>query len=121
MRRVEFEIVHLVLSNGNMFLPLSSLTGFQRLVLHAETAPGVLAALTPESLAAGMGETTFTPPRPLEHPSIAALAQTFAYNDGAAVVHDTIQYLIERSEHEEEWLDTLARSSVPTTVTLGPA
>src|SRR5262249_11038403 len=30
-----FEITNLVLSNGNMFLPLSNLTTFQRLVLHA--------------------------------------------------------------------------------------
>ena len=30
-----------------------------------------------------------------------------------------IQYLVERSEHEAEWLDTLARSSVPTTMIWG--
>src|SRR5204863_9921123 len=58
-----FELTHLVLSNGNMFLPLSNLTEFQRLVLHAETARAVLDAITPEALAVGMGRTTFTPPR----------------------------------------------------------
>jgi pimeloyl-ACP methyl ester carboxylesterase len=102
-----------------MFLPLSNLTVFQRLALDPETAPQVLAAATPEVLAEGLGATTFTPPRSLEDPAIAALARTFAHNDGTAVLHDTIQYLVERSEREEEWLSDLARSSVPTTLVWG--
>jgi pimeloyl-ACP methyl ester carboxylesterase len=114
-----FGITDLVLSNGNMFLPLSNLTNFQRLALHDDTAPAVLEAVSPTALAAGMGETTFTPPRTLEDPSIAALAETFAYNDGTSVLHDTIQYLVERSEREVEWLDALARTSIPTTVVWG--
>ncbi len=114
-----FELSHLVLSNGNMFLPLSNLTIFQRLTLDPATAPQVLAGATPEMLAAGMGENTFTPPRGLEDPAIAALAHTFAVNDGIAVLHDTIQYLVERSEHEQEWLEGLAASPVPTTLIWG--
>jgi pimeloyl-ACP methyl ester carboxylesterase len=114
-----FEITDLVLSNGNMFLPLSNLTKFQRLVLHDDTAAAVLDAVTPSALATGMGETTFTPPRTLEDPAIAALAATFAYNDGTSVLHDTIQYLVERSEHEAEWLEALARTSIPTTLIWG--
>jgi pimeloyl-ACP methyl ester carboxylesterase len=78
-----------------------------------------VAAATPEALATGMGENTFTPPRSLQDPAVAALAQTFEYNDGLAVIHDTIQYLVERSELEEDWLEALARSEVPTTVIWG--
>ena len=71
-------------------------------------------------LAAGMGENTFTPPRSADDPAIAALAQTRSpTTTGVAVLHDTIQYLVERSEHEEEWLEALARSPVPTTVVWG--
>lgn len=114
-----FEITNLVLSNGNMFLPLSNLTTFQRLVLHDDTAPAVLDAVTPTALAEGMGATTFTPPRTIDDPSIAALVETFAYNDGTSVLHDTIQYLVERSEHEAEWLEALARTSIPTTIIWG--
>lgn len=115
----EFELSRLVLSNGNLFLPLSNLNPFQRLALDPATAPDVLAAATPEALAVGMAENTFTPKRTLEDPAIAALEQTFAYNDGLAVIHDTIQYLVERSENEEEWLEGLAGSDVPTTVIWG--
>jgi pimeloyl-ACP methyl ester carboxylesterase len=114
-----FEVSHLVLSNGNMFLPLSNLNPFQRLALDPATAPEVLRAATPEALAAGLGENTFTPPRPADDPAIAALADTFAFNDGIAVLHDTIQYLVERSEREQEWLDALARSPVPLTLVWG--
>ena len=114
-----FELSHLVLSNGNLFLPLSNLNPFQRLVLDPSSAPEVLAAVTPDALATGLGENTFTPPRSLQDPAIAALAQTFEFNDGLAVIHDTIQYLVERSEREEDWLEALARSDVPTTVIWG--
>lgn len=114
-----FELSHLALSNGNMFLPLSNLTDFQRQVLDSVSAPALLEQLTPELLALGMGGATFTPPRSLEDPAIAALAQTFAYNDGIAVVHDTIQYLVERSENETGWLEMLAASPVPTTLVWG--
>jgi pimeloyl-ACP methyl ester carboxylesterase len=115
----ELELSHLVISNGNVFLPLSSLTEFQRLVLDASSAPQVLAVLTPEVLAAGMGASTFTPPRTPEDPAIAALAHTFAYNDGVAVLHDTIQYLVERSENERKWLDALAAAPVATAIVWG--
>ncbi len=114
-----FELTNLVLGNGNMFLPLSNLTSFQRLVLDRDSATAVLEAVTPELLASGLGQTTFTPPRSLEDPDIAALAHTFAVNDGVAVLHDTIQYLVERSEHEQEWLAYLAESPVPTTLAWG--
>ena len=115
----QFALGHLVLSNGNMFLPLSNLTPFQRLVLDPSSAPQVLSALTPELLAAGMGENTFTPARAPDDPAIVALAQTFAFNDGIAVLHDTIQYLVERSEGEQRWLEALARLRVPTTLIWG--
>jgi pimeloyl-ACP methyl ester carboxylesterase len=114
-----FELSHLVLSNGNLFLPLSNLNPFQRLVLDSGSAPDVVAAATPDALATGLGENTFTPPRSLQDPAIAALAQTFEFNDGLAVIHDTIQYLAERSEREEEWLEALAQSDVPTAVIWG--
>jgi pimeloyl-ACP methyl ester carboxylesterase len=114
-----FDLRHLVLSNGNVFLPLSNLNPFQRLVLDPSSAPEVLEAVTPEALAAGMGETTFTPRRPASDPSIAALARTFEFNDGVAVLHDTIQYLVERSEHEADWLQALAASPVAVAVVWG--
>jgi pimeloyl-ACP methyl ester carboxylesterase len=114
-----FQLTNLVLSNGNMFLPLSNLTVFQRLVLNPETAPDALDQLSPELLAAGLGQTTFTPVRGPEDAAIKALADTFAVNDGVQVLHDTIQYLVERSENEGEWLDALAGSSVPTSLVWG--
>ena len=112
-------IEHLVLTNANIFLPMSNLTVFQRLVLDPETAPDVLAATTPQRLAEGLGTSTFTPARGPSDPEIEALAVCFAHEDGTAVLHETIQYLVERSEHEHEWLSALAASDVPTTLVWG--
>jgi pimeloyl-ACP methyl ester carboxylesterase len=117
--QMPFELTHLVLSNANIFLPLSNLTDFQRLVLNPSTASSVLAATTPSLLAAGLGQTLYTPPRGLDDPAIAALVDTFAFNDGVGVLHSTIQYLVERSEHEQEWLEALAAMPVRTTVVWG--
>jgi pimeloyl-ACP methyl ester carboxylesterase len=61
----------------------------------------------------------FTPPRDPDDPTIAALADTFAYNDGMAVMHGTIQYLVERAELETQWLDGLAALPIKTTLIWG--
>jgi pimeloyl-ACP methyl ester carboxylesterase len=114
--RARAAVEHLVLSNGNIFLPLSNLTDAQRMMLHS---PEVLEALTPELLAAGMGAVTFTPPRGPEHPDVQALAVTFAHDDGLAVLHETIQYLRERSVDEQRWLRALAATPLPTTLIWG--
>jgi pimeloyl-ACP methyl ester carboxylesterase len=107
---------HLVLCNANIFLPLSNLTDAQRIMLHN---PELLERLTPELVAAGIGAATFTPPRRPEDPEVRALAATFAHDDGIAVLHETIQYLVERSVDEEGWLRSLAATAVPTTVIWG--
>jgi pimeloyl-ACP methyl ester carboxylesterase len=107
---------HLALSNANIFLPLSNLTDAQRLMLHD---PEVVAQLTPELLAAGMGAVTYTPPRAADDPEVIALAATFAHENGVAVLGETIQYLVERSVDEQSWLRSLASTTLPTTVIWG--
>jgi pimeloyl-ACP methyl ester carboxylesterase len=113
-----FEPTNLVLSNGNIFLPLSNLTDYQRQLLDPQTAPS-LNFMTPEMFASGLGLSMFTPPRGPDDPTIAALAETFAYNDGMAVMHGTIQYLVERAENEQQWLERLAALPVKTTLIWG--
>jgi pimeloyl-ACP methyl ester carboxylesterase len=110
---------HLVLSNGNIFLPLSNLTGAQRQILDAGSWPQVAAALTPSLLAEGMGATTFTPPRQAGDPEVEALTATFGHDNGIKVLHETIQYLVERSEDEQRWLTALAEAPFPVTVIWG--
>jgi pimeloyl-ACP methyl ester carboxylesterase len=112
-------VEHLFLTNGNVFLPLSNLTVAQRLMLDASTAPSVLEGATPALLAQGLGAATFFPPRGADDPGIEALAETFAHQDGVLVLHETIQYLVERSADEDTWLKALAESEVPTTVIWG--
>jgi pimeloyl-ACP methyl ester carboxylesterase len=115
--RVNLE--HLFITNGNIFLPLSKLTQAQRDMLDPETGPAMLAQVTPEQLAAGMGHTTYTPPRAADDPEIEALTAIFAYGGGPRVIHETIQYLVERSKDEAAWLKALAALEVPTTFIWG--
>ena len=110
---------HLVLSNGNIFLPLSNLTPVQRRLLDKESGPQIAAALTPSQLAEALGANTFTPPRNAGDPEVEALTATFNHADGVKVLHETIQYLVERSQNEEIWLTVLAEASFPVTVIWG--
>jgi hypothetical protein len=88
------------LSNGNIFLPLSNLTQVQRQALDATSWSQIAAAVTPAVLAEGMGATTFTPPRKPGDPEVEALTATFAHDNGIKVLHEGIQYLVERSKDE---------------------
>jgi len=110
---------HLVLSNGNIFLPLSNLTPAQRQMLDAKSWSEAEAMLTPAILAEGMGAATFTPPRKPRDPVVQALTATFAHNDGIKVLHEGIQYLVERSKDEQRWLRALAEASFPVTLIWG--
>lgn len=111
--------VDLILTNANIFLPLSNLTAFQTALLDPATARATAAATTPQLLAAGMGASTFMPRRTLGDPEIDALAQCFAHNDGIRVLPDTIRYLHERAADESGWLDALSESGVDTTLVWG--
>jgi pimeloyl-ACP methyl ester carboxylesterase len=112
-------VEHLFVTNGNIFLPLSNLTQAQRLMLDPETGPALLAQGTPEQLAVGMGQATYTPPRGAGDPEIEALTAIFSHGEGVKVLHETIQYLVERSQDEDSWLRALAALEVPTTFIWG--
>jgi pimeloyl-ACP methyl ester carboxylesterase len=115
----QVRLEHLFITNGNIFLPLSNLTQAQRLMLDPETGPALLAQATPEQLAAGMGQATYTPARGADDPEIQALTAVFSHGTGLPVLHETIQYLVERSQDEDAWLRALAAMDVPTTFVWG--
>jgi pimeloyl-ACP methyl ester carboxylesterase len=97
----------------------ANLTVFQTALLDSTTGRSTADATTPEMLAAGLGATTFMPRRTLVDPEIAALAKSFAHNDGIRVLPDTIQYLHERAADETSWLEALSRSDINTTLVWG--
>lgn len=117
--RTRTKVDHLVLTNGNIYLPLSNLTDFQRMALDAATWPTVKEFMTPAMLAVGMGMLTFSPARGAGDPEVDALEATFAHNDGVQVIHETIQYLVERAENETDWLEALGALDTPTSIIWG--
>src|SRR5256885_16436790 len=66
-----------------------------------------------------MGARTFATPRKAGDPEVEALTATFAYDDGIKVLHEGIQYLVERSKDEQRWLAALAGAPFPATVIWG--
>jgi pimeloyl-ACP methyl ester carboxylesterase len=117
--RSAMRLEHLVLSNGNIFLPLSNLTAAQRLMLDEQSWPQIAAVLTASGLAAALGASTYTPPRAAEDPEVEALAAIFGHDDGIQVLHETIQYLIERARDEQAWLAELSQAQFPVTMIWG--
>lgn len=111
--------LNVIITNANIYLPLSNLTAFQTALLDAATGRATAAATTPELLAAGLGASTFIPRRTLDDPEIAALAKCFAHNDGISVLPDTIQYLHERAADETRWLEGLSTMSLNTALVWG--
>ncbi|MBY0441003.1 MAG: alpha/beta hydrolase [Mycobacteriaceae bacterium] len=109
----------MIVTNGNIYLPLANLTVYQTALLDPATAHSVADATTPETLAAGMGLSTFMPRRAADDPEIAAMAQCFAYNDGIGVLTETIKYLNERAAGETAWLESFAENQVNTTMVWG--
>jgi pimeloyl-ACP methyl ester carboxylesterase len=110
---------HLFVTNGNLFLPMSNLTQVQRMMLDDDIGPTALRQATPEQLAEGMGRATYTPARAADSPEVQALVSIFSHGEGLPVLHETIQYLVERSQDETSWLEALAALEVPTTFIWG--
>ena len=70
-------------------------------------------------MAEAVGASTFTPPRKTGDPEDEALAAIFGYDNGIKVLHEGIQYLVERSEDEQRWLTALAGAPFPVTLIWG--
>jgi pimeloyl-ACP methyl ester carboxylesterase len=114
-----FRITHQFLTNGNVYLPLANLTEFQKRMLDPATSAAAVKNVNPTLLAAGMGQTTYTPGLRADDPEVRALANLFDYQSGIQVLPATIQYLNERKQFEVEFLETLSRSSIPATLIWG--
>jgi pimeloyl-ACP methyl ester carboxylesterase len=112
-------ITHQFITNGNLYMPLANLMEIQERLLDPSTSAAALKQVSPPLLAAKLGASLYTPPLEPADPEVRALASFFAYQSGTDVLPATIQYLNERKQFENEFLQTLARSSIPVTVAWG--
>jgi pimeloyl-ACP methyl ester carboxylesterase len=109
-----YTINHHFITNGNVYLPLAQLSALQKMLLTPTLGPALSALLDGSLLAKGLANATFTPA--LTSEESAALASIIDYQNGVGVEYDIIQYLNERKANEVTWLETLARSDIPTTI-----
>ena len=114
-----FRISHQFITNGNMYLPLANLTDFQKRMLDPATSAAAVKAVNAGILAIGLGQTQYTPPLKADDPEVRALAALFAHDSGVDAIPATIQYLNERKQMEVAFLETLAKSTIPTTIMWG--
>lgn len=114
-----FRIAHRFLTNGNMYLPLASLTEFQKRMLDPATRAAAVKSVNANLLAGGMGQTNYTPPLKPDDPEVRALASLFGYQSGVEIIPATIQYLNERKRMEDGFLQALSRSTIPATIMWG--
>lgn len=106
-----------IITNGNIYLPLAQLSTGQKLLLNPISGPLLSALSSGSRMAKRMAGLTYTPE--LTEDEVTALASILDYQDGTKVQHDTIQYLNERRVNEVNWLETLGRSDIPTTLIWG--
>lgn len=118
-RDAPFRITHQFLMNGNMYLPLANLTAFQKRALDPATSATLVKTMSPALLAAGMGLSTYTPTLQADDAEVRALAALFSSENQIQVLPATIQYLNERKQFENDFLETLHASAIPATILWG--
>jgi len=116
-RQDRYEIGHLILTNGSIYLPLANLTRFQKVLLSRFIGPVATRFVTGTMLADGLNRITRNVKEPPE--KLEANAFILGYQHGGHVQHAIIQYLNERKRTEVRWLENLQRSTVPTTLIWG--
>jgi pimeloyl-ACP methyl ester carboxylesterase len=112
-----YTITHHFITNGNIYLPLAQLTAGQKVLLNPVFGPFVSNILPTDRFANNIGESTFATTLPQSE--IDAYSSIFDYQDGIKKQHEIIEYLNERTENEVAWLETLAKSDIPTTLIWG--
>jgi pimeloyl-ACP methyl ester carboxylesterase len=91
----------------------------QKRLLDPSTSGATLNDVSPPLLAAKLGTSLYTPPLKPADPEVRALTSFFAYQSGTDVLPTTMQYLNERKQFEDAFLQALARSSIPATIAWG--
>jgi len=112
-----YVITHHFITNGNIYLPLADLTRFQTGLLDERLGPFLTRYVNGHLVARGLADGYFSVPQP--DAVIEGIATSIDYDDGGEVQHATIQYLAERAEFEDGWLETLRASEIPTTIIWG--
>ena len=115
----DISLTHHFVLDGSIYLELAHLTEIQKRLLSNTTGPTVQKLITPDLVASGMSIEVYTPH--LNKSDLKALESVFAFEEGTHILHETIQYLHDRSLHEMSWLNALHNSSVDCSLIWGTA
>jgi len=112
-----YVISHLIITNGNIYLPLANLTRFQKILLNPFTGPLATKLVSGRMLSNGLNRTTHNTKESAE--KVRSNAFILDFNNGGKIQHDIIQYLNQRKQKEVYWLEALENSNVPATLIWG--
>jgi pimeloyl-ACP methyl ester carboxylesterase len=114
-----------VILNGNIHLPQAHLSGLQLSLLDPNTGAAYADSLSATQVAVELGLSSYAPPL-TDATELNELAALLDYQDGSSgpqsgvtVLDNTVQYLNERKTYEDQWLDVLGSSGLPTLMLWG--
>jgi len=120
-----YELTRHVVLNGNIHLPQAQLSGLQRSLLDPSTGAAYADSLSAMQVAVELGLSSYAPPL-TDSTELQELAALLDYQDGSgapqhgvSVLDNTVQYLNERKTYENQWLDAMGNSGLPTLLLWG--
>lgn len=112
-----FTLAHHIITNGNVWLPFSSLSFSQLALLDNRTGPLFEVMLTSLPYGRSAIGALFKPP--LGSDALSSLGTISKFQDGRKNTNDLNQYLQQRACWESNWLGALNASAVPATLVWG--
>jgi pimeloyl-ACP methyl ester carboxylesterase len=105
------ELSGVVWMNGGLYPDLHRPTVGQQLLIDEGGAE--LAASIDESLFVGGIEVTWGTRQPMDAVLVGEIWASMHESDGVARMHDLLDYVADRREHEQRWRDALEQSDLP--------
>jgi pimeloyl-ACP methyl ester carboxylesterase len=109
--RLKFQLTTVCLLNGGIFPEAHSRRLIQKLLLGP--LGFIVSALSTKATLRSNFHNIFGPDTPPTPAEIDAFWQLLTHNNGRRVIHKVSQYLNEREQYRERWVDALQRCPVP--------
>jgi pimeloyl-ACP methyl ester carboxylesterase len=112
-----YTIENHIMLNGGIYLPKAQISNGQKLMRLPGISTLLMRLMPTKKFTKNFSKFMFIPE--LSSVEIENLETVFAYQGGVSVMPETIKYLDEREKYEVEWLESLKKSAVPTTIIWG--
>ena len=112
------EITGVVWTNGGLYSELHRPTVGQKLLLDPEHGAELAAAMDEPAFTNGISVTWGTR-RPMDEAEIHGMWRSMEHEGGSRLAHALLQYVADRREHRDRWVDALETCDLPMWFTWG--